>query len=1004
MFLFAALIFFTSGVPALVYQITWQRILALHSGVGIYSVAMIVAAFMAGLGIGSELGGRLSQRFGPSGALWGFALIELSIGGFALLSPWLYYDVLYERFGWLYERPWLAGVCHFGALLLPTGLMGMSLPMLVRAMVLDSAHACRTIGYLYAVNGLGAAVGALLTPWVLIPRWGIAGAIYAAVMLNLAAGCATLVLALFSRGRAVVEPTSALPVSPVEAAPLPEGLAPAKSRLGVWALLYATSGFCALGLEIVWFRLIDVGVKSTAFTFGTVLAIFLTGLAFGSAVGAHWEQRWQQPRRLFLLLQMLIACYAALSIGLLVWLPEGTPIVSSYFEYWQQYDPFTPRALTSQQFEKPRLWALYLVFPAALLFVPTVLMGLSFAVLQRAVHDEPRTAGRKVGLLQAANIAGGVLGSLVIGLVAIEWLGTAGTLRLLVGLGLAFTILGLFEQQRRPFVIGGLLLVAMMFVLPGQDRLWRRLHGLRETSAWFGEDASGVVAIAKDNTQPDYWRISVNGKGHSLLPYGHLHTGLGVLSAIVHPVPIDVAIIGLGSGDTAWAAACRPETQRVDVFEICAPERNVLEQLDRHESLPQLQRLLQDERVHLHHADGRISLRASDQLYDVIEADASRPDSAYGGNLYSEEFFRECSARLKPGGLMCTWCPTPRTYATFCRVFPYVLDGGTNLWTGSDLLIGSHTPLEVDMPTLRARLNDARVAEYLGQELAEQVAQDCQYLAPAVPATVLADELASNHDLFPRDEFHHDSRVNRALQVQAIGEIYLRRGQVAEAIQWLQEAIRLAPELSLAHTQLAFCYLRPGFDGPAQVELNEALRLAPDNTEPAYYLGRLLLTRGAAQAAVPLLRRAAEHQSTNAAMAAYLAQALSRMGDARGAIEWYRTSLERDPNRWETAQELAWLLATDADPNARDPQAALALAQQAVRDSREREALALDTLAAAYAATGDFASAADLAERALNRAKQQREQTLVEDIPARLELYRAEKSFVQPAREKPAAG
>lgn len=994
----AAVIFFTSGIPALVYQLTWQRILALHSGVGIYSVAMIVAAFMAGLGIGSELGGRLSQRYGPNGALWGFAFIELAIGGFALLSPWLYYDVLYQRFGWLYTYPWVAGICHFAALLPPTCLMGMSLPMLVRAMVLDSTHACRTIGYLYAVNGLGAAVGALITPWFLVPRWGISGAIYVAVVFNLLAGLAALLLAILSRRGADrdIHKTSEASFSETEFAPASELPLPEKKSLAVWALLYATSGFCALGLEIVWFRLIDVGVKSTSFTFGTVLAIFLSGLALGSAIGARFEQRWREPLRAFLLLQILIAAYAASSIGLITWLPPDTRFFVSLFEYWRLYDPYTPGSILQQHFEPTRLMSLYFVFPMLLLFVPTVLMGMSFAVLQRAVHDEPRTAGRKVGLLQAANILGGVLGSLVIGLVAIELLGTAGTLRLLVGIALAFVAVGLFEQRRLSFAVGGVALIALIVVLPSQEQLWRRLHGLQDMPAWFAEDASGVVAIGPEAVDSANWRISVNGKGHSILPYGNLHTGLGVMSAVIHPAPVDVAIIGLGSGDTAWGVACRPETKRVDVFEICKPEREVLAQLDQHAQLPQLRQLLQDDRIHLYHADGRNSLRTSDQRYDIIEADASRPDSAYGGNLYSEEFFRECADRLKPGGVMCTWCPTPRTYATFCRVFPYVLDAGTYLLSGSDLLIGSNEPLHVDMPTWRKRLKDPKVVEYLGADLVAMMESGCQPFAPAIPQVLSANQIASNQDLFPRDEFHHRSPLDVALAYQAIGELYLRRGSVPTAVEWLQESIRVAPELPLAHSQLGIGYMHPDYRGQAQLELNEAMRLAPEHVEAAFYLGQLLLSQGSVDAALPYLRRAAEYYEANASTAALLAGALARKGDTRGAIEWYRQALERYPQRWEAAQGLAWILATSPDDTLRNPGEAIRLAQQAIRDRRSEDAVNFDTLAAAYAANGNFREAVMNANRALQLADQAKNATLVAAIAARLKLYRGEKSYVQP--------
>ncbi|HSB62409.1 MAG TPA: fused MFS/spermidine synthase, partial [Vicinamibacteria bacterium] len=191
-FILAGLAFLLSGASALVYQVAWQRILALHTGVGIYSIAMIVASFMAGLGAGSHLGGLLSTRLTARRALRAFAALEVGIGVFGALSCPLYYDLLYGKGASWYDSPLRAGALHFLALLLPTGLMGMSLPFLVRGLVREVSAAGRTVGYLYGVNTLGASLGALLAPWVLIRHLGIRGAVFAAVAGNLVAAALAL--------------------------------------------------------------------------------------------------------------------------------------------------------------------------------------------------------------------------------------------------------------------------------------------------------------------------------------------------------------------------------------------------------------------------------------------------------------------------------------------------------------------------------------------------------------------------------------------------------------------------------------------------------------------------------------------------------------------------------------------------------------------------------------------------------------------------------------------
>src|SRR5256712_4622602 len=241
--------FFLSGAAALIYQVTWQRLLALHSGVGIYSVAMIVAAFMVGLGLGSHVGGVRSVRLPPRTALLAFAGLELAIGLFGLASGRLYYDWLYLRAGGLYATPLRAAILHFVSLALPTILMGMSLPLLVRAMVRDTPHAARTVGLLYGVNVLGACAGALVTPWVLVRFYGIREALLVAGAGNLAAAFIGLTTGVFpSLGNESAHAVGLLPERPV----------PATLRLSAWAALFALTGFCALSLQILWVRIIDV--------------------------------------------------------------------------------------------------------------------------------------------------------------------------------------------------------------------------------------------------------------------------------------------------------------------------------------------------------------------------------------------------------------------------------------------------------------------------------------------------------------------------------------------------------------------------------------------------------------------------------------------------------------------------------------------------------------------------------------------------------------------------
>ncbi len=718
-------LFGLSGAAALVYQVAWQRILALHSGVGIYSVTLIVAAFMAGLGLGSELGGVASARVTPRAALRAFALIELAVAAFAALSGRLYYDVLYLRAAWLYTPLWRAAILHLAALLPPTTLMGMSLPFLVRATVREEASAGRVVGFLYGVNVLGASLGALATPWLLIRHFGIAGALGAGAAASACAG----VFALALVGRVVGPSMAAVPRAPFAARPLRE-----------WMALYALSGFCALSLEIAWFRVMDVAVKSTAFTFGSVLAVYLACSAAGSLLGARWVGRLRDPRAAFLLVQCALLACAAAAVVALVRLPAGGPL-AWYAAYWARPDGLR----LGRVWDAPSVARLYFALPAVLYGLPTLLMGAAFPILQRAVHDDARTSGRKVGFLQAANIAGCVAGALLVGLVALDRIGTAGTLRAVTACGLVFAALGARERSRRAlFALAAAALLVALALLPSEERLWRRLHGVDAGPVLFDEDATSVVALTPD---PGAWRLSVDGTWNSSIPYGSVHTWLGAIPAVVHPAPVDVAVIGLGSGDTAWGASCRKETRLTRVFEICSPERRILEELAlREPQQTQLGALLRDPRLRFVVADGRHAIQSEADRYDVIEADALRPYHAGSGNLYSLEFFVGCARALKQGGIMCSWAPTPRTYETFVQAFPYVLDFGNG-----QILLGSNEPVPVDLPAWMGRLRTPHLVRYLGGEIAGQIRERLRTAHPV--ARGLRSERVLNRDMFPRDEF-----------------------------------------------------------------------------------------------------------------------------------------------------------------------------------------------------------------------------------------------------------
>jgi len=735
------LVYFCSGLPALLYQTVWQRVLVLHSGVGTTSVAIIVAVFLLGLGLGSLAGARLCRRISPRKALIRFAILEIAVALFAALSPTLMYDFLYLRYGWLYSNLWLAGFLHAITLLPPTVLMGMTLPLMSRALVRDGSGVSSSVSLLYGINTMGAALGALLGPWVLMPFVGVRGVCSIGASLNLLIALSALSM------RGSVPDVLEAPMKPTSSSDRAGSIGKEANQKPVsfatWIILYFLSGLIAIGLEIVWFRILDVAVKSTAYTFGTVLATYLASLAVGSMIGARRDSHIKDPLRTYLWIQCWIMVTAALPLVILHAAPSTWLDALWIGQYWAD-----PNILRPAWNQIGATVVLYAILPLIMMATPTCLMGYGFAVLQRGVQIDARNSGYRVGIIQAANILGCTIGSLLVGLGAIGFIGTANTLRLLIMLGSLFALLGWYTcHAPRRFSPALGLILAMAFCLPTSNTLWQKLHGLAADSpATIFEDVTGVAAITPEPGSSK-WRVSANGKSQSDLPFGGFHSKLGALPTVMHSSPKDIAIIGLGSGDTAWAASCRQETEAVTVFEICTAEEPALRAYAQGGHLEQLANFLRDSRITIDGRDARHVLMTDPRKYDIIEADAIRPWGAFAGYLYSIEFFQLCRQRLKPNGLMCNWVPTMGTYSTFCEVFPYVLE-----LDGGFILIGSNDPIPDDLRAVKVRLQSETISRFLGP----QVVRECLDSLESATGTLQQSTVQLiNTDLFPFDEFRY---------------------------------------------------------------------------------------------------------------------------------------------------------------------------------------------------------------------------------------------------------
>lgn len=745
-------VFFISGFCALVYQTAWQRMLGLFVGSDTVSATIVVGAFLFGLGVGSLAAAGFADRLTHARAVIAFGLCEFGIALCAVVSPWLFHDVIAGRLQALAGSPVIVFTIVFAALLPPTLLMGLSLPVLARAVVREIEGAAERVSWLYGLNTLGAGLGALVAGLILIGTLGYEVTVYIGALLNLAVAIASLGVAGTLKARAFTSRPA------VARAPRQEALG--RSGLLGWAALLFSSGFLIISLEIVWFRVLGNIIWTMPYAFPLILAVFLIADAMGIVAGARVLRRFGHPLPFFLRLQGMVALYA-LGTMLLVWMLFAEPGLAALF-----IPPEAGRAVA-----EPRLS--FLAWGAIACVVvgpPAFLLGMSFPIAQRAVQEDPAVVGRRVGLVQLANILGNTAGAVVTGLILLHLLGTAGTLRVVGLLGLAL-LLSIFMLNRRHRVLGpgmqrggvrdlalAAALLALIVLFPANAAFWARLHGTVATEAHGGatvaEDRSGVVVIRPGGGH--LW-MYIGGHTQSRVPFYPIHGALGAIGPLVHPDPRSVLVVGHAMGSTPYAAALALGTgpgRFVRSVEIVAPVHEALHaHAARPDAVPVLAAIVSEPRIARVIGDGRHAIFSDPRRWDVIEADALQPRSSHSGLLYSIEFFRQVRDRLAPGGMAVQWEATPRTLASFLAAFPWVLrvDSGQP-W--STILIGSADgPVRYDTAALAARL--ASVAPAL--EAAGWPPQTLRALL--VDVTVQAwgpgDPRPQdvNTDLFPKDEY-----------------------------------------------------------------------------------------------------------------------------------------------------------------------------------------------------------------------------------------------------------
>ncbi len=755
------LAFFLSGASGLVFQTVWVRALTRYLGATTPALATVLGVFMAGLAIGSVLGGRLADRVRRP--LRTYALVELGVAVAGLLA---FYAIL-TRIGDLYvtlgraypESAWVAAAGRFGfvalCLLPPTVLMGMTLPLVTAYASRAGARIQSALGRLYAINTFGALCGVLATGFILLGAIGETKCLFLAAGMNIVAALLTLAVPV-GEGSTAGQPRTVYDDTDY----------PTAARR--WALVaFFASGFTALAYEVLWSRLLVLYLETSIYAFSAMLGLFLSGIAAGSWLAARRPSK--RPLAEFGQLEIAIGC--ATAIGLLLY-PHLDPTADPNYQD------------TSNGFRALDLLrvaiAFVLVAPVAFLF------GRQFPVAVRCCARRSDGAGRLTGRAYAVNALGTILGTLGTGFVLIPTLGAAKSMVVLAVLNV---MLGLILLGHAPAVERKSLVLASVFAATlfgvgvyfvGDPYLKTIEHRLKAEGQGiidirilaYGEGtAATCIAAGAENNQPSL-SLLVDGQGMTkLVTETKLITHLPYLLA---NDPKRAMIVCFGMGTTTRSASKYPDLE-IDAVDLVPQTFDYF-----HFYHDDADRVRRHPGLRFHVNDGRNQLLLSDKPYDLISVDPAPPlHSAGTVNLYSREFFELAKSRLSDGGVFCMWLPPAReseivrVLKTFAEVYPDGCAWGGFMQFGYPgfYLTGGRRPIRPSLPERDAIAAKLAMVEDLGEwgpeyanveNLKKLYVCDCEKLLLAlgdIPA--IADDLPATE--FPLWRFLFDRTARRDL-------------------------------------------------------------------------------------------------------------------------------------------------------------------------------------------------------------------------------------------------
>lgn len=641
------LVFFLSGFAGLIYQIVWQRVLTTYFGVENISFTLIVSIFMFGLGIGSIIGGIIADRSKHNVLIYSAIEVVLGLFGFISIS---YINLIGENTAG--SNYVLSGILIFLFLSIPTILMGMTLPILVKIYNRLCDDYLNSISVLYFINTLGAAIGSLVSSFVLISIWGLGGALNVAIFINFL----LFGILLFTNSRSKKSTKVTSPVASVITS---------DTSFARKAYVYVfITGFLAIAYEIIWFRIISILTKSSPYALSSVLFMYLLGIALGSLLinllVKNVEFDFIEKRNLFFKIQVLIAL-SVFTIFLLFFILSKTgfnDLIELSYNTILHPDP---------NFEN--IWQLIdiMAWPAYFILIPTLLIGASFPLITSLTLNKKGTEGTSLGSIYLSNILGNVLGGIVTGFILLKYIGTEVSILILIITGLLF----LFLEKSNPFLsilkLGSVFVITFcLFLIPNAKGKFYDIifpENLIATGdiKFFNEDENGISQVYSNSGNRS--RAVINGLGHGIRPGLSFHQkALSVISR--KPTAQNILIIGFGAGNFVEVSALLPNNPQITIVELNA--NHIITQ----RNVPEIDAIFKDN-VELIIDDGRRYLNRTDKKFDIIMMDPLRSTTSFSNNIYSSNFFELIKNHLKKNGLLYSFHDEQYMSKTLATVFPY---------------------------------------------------------------------------------------------------------------------------------------------------------------------------------------------------------------------------------------------------------------------------------------------------------------------------------------------